>query len=299
MRIAVTGASGQLGSDVVRAFQESGDDVCSITHLDLDISDLDSAWTVLRSVRPNVLVNTAAMHHVERCETDVKTAFAINAVGARNLSQVTQQLGATLIHVSTDYVFDGKKGVPYVESDLPLPLNAYGNTKLAGEYFVRGLNPKHFVLRTSALYGTHPCRGKGGLNFVDLMLKLAHERGRVRVVDNEVVTPTSTTELAKQIVVLSRSDAYGLYHATAEGSCSWYTFAKEIFELTGTTVQLEVAGPDEFPSKVPRPLYSVLENKLLKAQNLNIFRTWLDNLRDYLCRREPSPIRAGLISASQ
>jgi dTDP-4-dehydrorhamnose reductase len=137
-------------------------------------------------------------------------------------------------------------------------------------------------LRTSALYGKDPCRGKRGLNFVELMLKLARERGKVRVVDSEFVSPTPTAELAQQIVLLSRSDAYGLYHATAEESCSWYEFAKEIFDATATAVKLEVAGADEFPAKVARPTYSVLENAALKMQDLNIFRPWRDGVREYL-----------------
>jgi dTDP-4-dehydrorhamnose reductase len=282
MRIAVIGANGQLGQDIVRAFEISGDDVGSLVHADIEVSNIDSVVQALGATRPEVLVNTSAIHNVERCEQDPDAAFVVNALGARNLAQVTRDMGALLIHVSTDYVFDGKKGEPYFEGDAPLPLNVYGNTKLAGEHFVRTLNPKHFVLRTSALYGKNPCRGKGALNFVELMLKLARERGKVRVVDNEVVTPTPTAELAKQIVALSRSDAYGLYHATAEGGCSWYEFAKEIFEVTNTEVQLEVAGPAEFPAKVPRPMYSVLENSALKSESLNVFSTWRDGLRDYL-----------------
>jgi len=282
MRVAVIGANGQLGADVVRAFEVNGDDVCSLTHADIEVSNIDSVWQALRAASPEVLVNTSAMHHVERCEQDPNAAFAVNALGPRNLAQVARDLGALVIHVSTDYVFDGKRGEPYVEDDAPLPLNVYGNTKLAGEHFVRSLNPRHFVLRTSALYGKDPCRGKGGLNFVDLMLKLAHERGKVRVVDSEVVTPTPTAELAKQIVLLSRSDAHGLYHATAEGGCSWYEFAKEIFESTNTEVQLDVAGPNEFPAKVPRPSYSVLENRGLKTQGLNLFKTWREGVHDYL-----------------
>jgi dTDP-4-dehydrorhamnose reductase len=141
---------------------------------------------------------------------------------------------------------------------------------------------KHFVVRTSAIYGKSPCRGKGGLNFIELMLKLARERGEVKVVDSEFVTPTSTAEIAKQIVALSRSDAYGLYHATAEGSCSWHEFAKEIFALTKTPVKLHVAGPNEFPAKVPRPKYSVLENNELKRRGLNVFRPWREGLSEYL-----------------
>jgi dTDP-4-dehydrorhamnose reductase len=186
------------------------------------------------------------------------------------------------MHVSTDYVFDGAKYSPYVEDDAPRPLNAYGNTKLAGEYFVRSGTERHFVLRTSAIYGKSPCRAKGGLNFIELMLKLAKERGEVRVVDSEFVTPTPTAELARQMVALSGCDSYGLYHATAEGSCSWHEFAKQIFALTNTKVNLLVAGPNEFPAKVPRPSYSVLENQALKRLGLNVFKPWQEGLCEYL-----------------
>ena len=141
------------------------------------------------------------------------------------------------------------------------------------------------MIRTSGLYGKRPCRAKGGLNFVELMLKLARERDEVRVVDSEVVSPTSVEELARQIVVLSRSDCYGLYHATAEGRCSWYEFAREIFALTDAKVRLKVATPNEFPAKVPRPSYSVLENRALKTQGLNKFEPWQNGLRNYLDQR--------------
>ena len=174
-----------------------------------------------------MIVNTAAMHHVDKCEQDPTRAFAVNGLGAKNLALAAKELGATLMHISTDYVFDGEKAAPYVETDAPRPLNAYGNSKLSGEYFVRGTAPQHFVLRTSAIYGKSPCRAKGGLNFIELMLKLARERGEVKVVDDEIVSPTSTRDIARQTVALSRSNAYGLYHATAESSCSWYAFAKE------------------------------------------------------------------------
>lgn len=282
MRIAVVGANGQLGADVTTAFKQKGDDVYPLTHSDIELSDIDAVSTCLKTIGPEIIVNTAAMHHVENCEKDPTKAFLVNGIGARNLAAVAQDLGATLMHVSTDYVFDGEKSSPYEESDAPNPLNVYGNTKLSGEYFVRSTASKHFVLRTSAIYGHSPCRAKGGLNFVELMLKLAKERGKVRVVDSEVVSPTSTTEIARQIVALSGSDCYGLYHATAEGSCSWYAFAKEIFTLTETKVDLQAARPDEFPAKVPRPKYSVLENRGLKQYGLNVFRPWQDGIREYL-----------------
>jgi len=282
MKVSVIGASGQLGIDVVDAFARNGDEVCALSHADIELSRADSVSDRMKELNPEVIVNTAAMHHVENCEREPQKAFAVNALGARNLSVAAREIGAILIHVSTDYVFDGSKGKPYEETDAPRPLNVYGNSKLSGEHFVRSLAERHFVLRTSAIYGKNPCRAKGGLNFVDLMLKLAKERDELRVVDSEVVTPTPTVEIAQQIVALSRSDKYGLYHATAEGSCSWYEFAREIFSVADLKVNLKVAAPNEFPAKVARPKYSVLENHTLKVQGLNIFGQWQEGLRRYL-----------------
>jgi dTDP-4-dehydrorhamnose reductase len=282
MRVAVIGGNGQLGTDALESFAANGDDVFSLTHADIELSDPNSVSKSLKDLRPQLMVNTAAMHHVEKCESEPGHAFAVNALGARNLACVARDTGAVLIHVSTDYVFDGTKTSPYTEEDAPRPLNTYGNTKLAGEYFVRSIAEKHFVLRTSALYGKNPCRAKGGLNFVELMLKLAKDRRTVRVVDCEFVTPTRTTELARQMVALSGSDCYGVYHATAEGCCSWYECARQIFRLTNIQVTLEVARPDEFPAKVPRPKYSVLENKALKRCGLNVLRPWQEGLSEYL-----------------
>jgi dTDP-4-dehydrorhamnose reductase len=282
MNVAVIGGNGQLGNDVRSAFAENQDDVHSLTHSDIEVSQLDSVRTCLAKCNPAMVVNTAAMHHVENCELEPENAYAVNAIGARNIALVTRDLGATLIHVSTDYVFDGKKNTPYEEGDTPLPLNVYGNSKLAGEYYARTINPRHFVLRTSALYGKHPCRAKRGRNFVDLMLELARTRGRVRVVNDEFVSPTPTVDLAREMVCLSRSNAYGLYHATSENSCSWYEFAREIFSLAQVEVNLEAARPGEFPAKTPRPPYSVLENRELKRIGLNLFSSWRDGLQQYL-----------------
>lgn len=174
-----------------------------------------------------------------------------------------------------------------------MPLNVYGNSKLAGEYFVRAENPRHFVVRVSGLYGSHPCRAKGNLNFVETMLKLGRERDELRVVNDEFVTPTPTVEVARQLVALSRTSDYGLYHATAEGECSWYEFAKAIFELSGTRVRLEAARPGEFPAKVARPKYSVLENAELKKKSRNIFQHWKKGLEHYLARdRQPAASHA-------
>jgi dTDP-4-dehydrorhamnose reductase len=285
MKVAVIGSNGQLGSDVVAAFLKNGDDVFALTHSDIEVSSFDSVSRCLHALEPQFLVNTSAMHHVEKCEQEPERAFAVNGIGPRNLAIVGRELDAILLHLSTDYVFDGSKMSPYEERDSPRPLSVYGTTKVAGEYFVGTTAQKHFILRTSAIYGRSPCRAKGGLNFIELMLKLARERGEVRVVNCEYVTPTSTADLARQICLLSRSNAFGLYHATSEGSCSWYEFAREIFAYTNTKVELKVALPNEFPAKVPRPAYSVLENHELKARGLNIFGPWQDALHQYLDAR--------------
>ena len=285
MKVAVLGANGQLGSDVCTAFQRNGDEVIGLTHADLELSVAASTEAALSNCNPELIINTAAMHHVEKCEENPMAAFGVNALGARNVASWANRTGAAVVYVSTDYVFDGKKGAPYLESDAAAPLNAYGITKLAGENFTATTAARHFVLRVSAIYGHQPCRAKGGLNFVELMLKLCRERDELRVVDDEYVTPTPTNQIASQLVALSRSSRYGVYHATAEGSCSWYEFAREIFRLTDAKVRLERANPGEFPAKVPRPKYSVLENGALKAAQVNVFTDWRDGLQEYLLTR--------------
>ena len=286
MKVAVLGANGQLGSDVVAAFRAAGDEVAALTHDEVEVSSSQSVRQALSQIRPEVVVNTAALHHVEKCEAEPAAAFAVNSLGARHAAEAAEAQGAKILYISTDYVFDGAKQRPYTEDDLPMPLNVYGATKLAGEYFVRNSSSRHFVVRTSAIYGLHPCRGKGGLNFVELMLKLAGEREEVRVVDDEFVSPTPTAQIADQLVVLSRTSDYGLYHASTEGSCSWYEFARTIFDLSGVKTRLERARPGEFPAKVRRPRYSVLENAALKRRSLNRFGPWRGGLQDYLARRE-------------
>jgi len=282
MKVAVIGANGQLGMDAAEEFSRNGDEVLGLTREHIDIRSLESVRSSLGTIEPEVIVNTAAMHHVENCEREPLEAYSVNSLGARNLALVARELKAVLVHVSTDYVFDGAKMRPYLETDLAVPLNVYGNTKLAGEFFIRASTQKYFIVRTSALFGTHPCRAKGGHNFVDLMLKLASERDEVRVVNDEFVSPTFTCDLARQIALLSRSDQFGLYHATAEGSCSWYEFAQAIFDMTKTRVNLQIASSNEFPAKVPRPKYSVLENYELKKRGLNSFRIWQAGLHSYL-----------------
>jgi dTDP-4-dehydrorhamnose reductase len=282
MKVAVIGADGQLGNDVCAVFGEKGHQVIPLVWAQMDVSERTAVSKTLGEIGPDLIINTAAMHHVDRCELDPETAFRVNGIGSLNLARFAVDAGSILMHVSTDYVFSGEKGTPYLEDDCPQPLNVYGNTKLAGEYFIRAIAEKHYVMRVSGLYGTHPCLAKG-LNFVDLMLKLARERKEVRVVNDEILTPTFTGDVARQMSFMIENRAeYGLYHATAEGSCSWFEFAREIFSRTGTRVVLNVALPGEFPQKVPRPKYSVLENGRLKSQGLNVMGHWEAGLGRYL-----------------
>lgn len=288
MRVAVLGANGQLGADVVLAFRQAGDEVIPLDHEDIEVSDESSVVSALSHASAELVVNTTAMHNVEKCELDPVRAFEVNALGTKFLSQACDVHGSAFVHLSTDYVFGGDKRTPYAETDLPSPVNTYGISKLAGEHYALSENRKTFVVRTSALYGSHPCRAKGGDNFVRLMIRLGRERGKVKVVDDEFVSPTYTVDLADQIVRLAKSDEFGLYHATSAGQCTWHEFATAIFDEAGIDVLNEVATSVDFPAKVRRPAYSVLDNRALRDRGLDVMPTWQDALRRYipLLRRE-------------
>lgn len=286
MRIAVIGADGQLGTDICNVLAETDHKLIKLTIQHIDISDPESIGNALNVAKPQLVINTAAYHHPEKCEEEPVTAFRVNALGSKYLAEICNKLDAALMHISTDYVFDGVKKAPYVETDRPVPLNVYANTKLSGEHYVESIAKKYQILRVSGIYGYSPCIGKGGRNFVEMMIRLSNERPEVRVVDDEILTPTSTVDIARQIVKLIESDVpNGIYHCTAEGSCSWYEFAKEIFDYTKPDIKFNKANPGEFAIKVNRPTYSVLENKALKDHGINVMRPWKEGLREYLEKR--------------
>ncbi len=277
--VAVIGSTGQLGSDLVAAFADQT--VVGLTHDDIDIGDAEGMRATLGRVGPSIVVNTAAFHNVPRCETEETAAFALNAIAPRVLARICRELGARLVHVSTDYVFDGATQVPYVETDRATPLSVYGVSKLAGDHNVLNDGGDHQVVRSSGLYGVRPCRAKGG-NFVDSMYAAAASKPEVRVVTDEICTPTFTADLAAQIRVLAVDGGPGLYHATNQGSCSWYEFARAIFELGGLTTPLKTASVRDFPSVVRRPPYSVLENAALARAGLDRMRHWREAIADYM-----------------
>lgn len=280
----IVGADGQLGTDLAEQFQKKSH-VIPLTFLDGDIVNLDVVHSLFQEHRPNVVINTAAFHHVPKCEEDPVRAFEVNALGARNLALTAQATGAKLVHISTDYVFDGKKQTAYTEKDLPHPLNVYANTKLAGEYFVSAICDRHIIVRVSGIYGKTRCIGKGS-NFINTMLQLYRDGKPIRVVTDEILTPTSTTEISRQLNVMMDHDCQGLFHVTCEGACSWHEFAQAIFDILKYPVKVQPAKVADFPPAVKRPHYSVLENSRLKAAGINIIAEWKTALNHFLTTTE-------------
>lgn len=279
----VIGANGQLGTDLCREFSHYGSKGAMVpfTRADFDVRHHDRVADALEALRPSVIVNTAAFHKVEACETDVEQAFDVNCIAVRNLAMVAERVGARLIHLSTDYVFDGESSLPYSETESPNPLNVYGTSKAAGEFFVRNLCSRHLIVRTSGLYGLAGSSGKGG-NFVQTMLRLGRERGDVSVVNDQVLSPTFTLDLAQKIWEVAAADAQGVYHVTSSGWCSWYEFARAIFELCEMQVSVHPIDTSSSGSPVRRPRFSALANARLESEGFGPMRSWKEALASYL-----------------
>jgi dTDP-4-dehydrorhamnose reductase len=278
MKIVVIGADGQLGSDLIKLEPKA----VGLTIADLDITDQAGSRCVLEKLKPELIINTAAYHRVDDCEDHADQAFAVNADGPDNLARICRELGAALVHISTDYVFAGDKGSPYHETDIPNPTSVYGASKLEGEKRVSAVLPQHYIVRTCGLYGAAGCLGKGGTNFVEGMINKAKEEKPIKVVNDEIVGPTYARDLAAKLLQIVQRPEYGLYHVTNGGQCSWYEFAEEIFRLIGATIKVEPVSGAEFKAKAKRPAYSVLAHDRLKKLELDDLRSWQDALKAYL-----------------
>ncbi|MCH5258493.1 MAG: dTDP-4-dehydrorhamnose reductase [Lachnospiraceae bacterium] len=275
-KVIVTGANGQLGRAINQQYADSTEYELINTDVgELDITSIDRVMEFARDIKPCAIINCAAYTAVEKCEQEEDLAFRINAVGARNLSIAASETGARLVHVSTDYVFDGNGSRPYRETDPTGPQGAYGRTKLAGENFVKEFSDRHYIVRTAWLYGD-------GKNFVKTMLRLSETNDKVRVVCDQVGSPTSAMELAKAIAYLLPTENYGLFHGTCEGNCSWAQFTEEIFRLAGKDTVVEAITSEEYGAAVKRPAYSILENYMFKMTTDYMFADWHDAIAEYL-----------------
>jgi len=282
MKVLITGANGQLGSElcgVLRGFELS-----PLTHADIEIADMGSVKNVFNKYQPDVVINTAAYVRVDDCESNQDKAFLVNAIGARNVAVASQEIGARLVHISTDYVFGGENELhttPYTEFDTSVPLSIYGKSKLAGESLIQHLCSKYFIIRTSGLFGIAGSSGKGG-NFVETMLRLGQERDELRVVNDQVFSPTYAKDLAGKIIQLVTTECYGLFHITNRGTCSWYEFATEILKMAGLKTPVVPITSDQYPQKARRPHFSVLDNYHLRLLGMDDMRAWQEALEDYL-----------------
>jgi dTDP-4-dehydrorhamnose reductase len=285
MRVLITGADGQLGTDLCQAL--SNFEIISLTQTDIEITSMDSVRKALSHHKPDAIVNTAAFVRVDDCETEPDTAFQVNALGARNVAVVAQELGAKLVHISTDYVFGGEsepKRSPYTEFDVPIPLNLYGKSKLAGENLVQHLCNRYFIVRTSSLFGIAGAMGKGG-NFIETIIKLAKERDELRVVNDQVFSPTYTPDLASKIAQLIATEYYGIFHITNSGICSWYQFAVEVLKLARLKTPVIPIPSAEYPQRARRPNNSALDNYQLRLLGMADMRSWQEALKDYMKRK--------------
>lgn len=282
-KIIVTGCNGQLGRALNKIYQDSTEYECVNTDVaELDITNIDDVNRLVSEVKPYAIINCAAHTNVNGCETDIDNAYKINAIGPRNLSIAATRYHAKLMHISTDYVFDGQANTPYTEFDIPNPKAVYGKTKLAGEEFVKQFAQDYFIIRTAWLYGD-------GKNFVKTMLGLAQNHDKVTVVGDQFGSPTSADELARAVAYLLPTDNFGLFHGTCEGMTNWADFTREIYRLAGKTTVVETVTTQEYDKNAkgvvaPRPAYSVLENYMFKLTTNYMFADWKKAIAEYLAQ---------------
>jgi dTDP-4-dehydrorhamnose reductase len=284
LKAAVIGSTGQLGQDLMRAF---GEETVGLSHQDLDVTDGVGVASAMHSLRPDWVLNTAAFHRVDDCETNPALAFAANALGAFNVARAAADVGAGVVFFSTDYVFGGEereRDNPYDEGDKVQPLNVYGVSKAAGEQLVMQANPRHVVVRSAGLYGTATSRK--GWTFPELMINKAKTDGMVRVVTDQVLSPTFTADLAQKTKGLVEEDASGLFHLTNAGECSWFEFARGVFDLAGVEVEMEPIETGETQRRARRPPYSALRTTRLKEAGAGPMRSWEEALTAYLRAKE-------------
>lgn len=279
MRTLIFGAKGQLGRDLMTAFKSAGE-VYGYDLPEVDIANEEQIFSIAEEVAPELIINSAAWTDVEGAEDDLESAFRVNELGARNVADVAQRLNIPVVYISTDFVFDGTNDTPYLPEDPVAPNGVYAKSKSAGETATRKANPLHFIVRTAWLYGP------GGNSFPEKILRFASSNDTIKVVDDEVGSPTHTKDLAEAVFYLSRTKKYGTYHAVNSGQCSRYEFAQSILQCAEMNTKVEPCPATTYPSKAPRPAYSVLDTTSLEEATGHTMRSWKEALMDYMQRRE-------------
>jgi dTDP-4-dehydrorhamnose reductase len=284
MKILITGAKGQLGKKIIDILGNEYQLVLTDSD-NMDITDISIVKKFVKKEKPDYIIHAAAYTAVDKAEENTELCRKINSFGTKNIATVTKENNIKLIYISTDFVFDGKKNIPYTEEDKPNPISVYGLTKYEGEEFIRNICVEYYILRTSWLFGELP-EGRSGTNFVETMLKLAGEGKSLNVVNDQIGSPTYTGDLVLAILeIIKKSPAFGIYHFSGTGACSWYDFAKEIFRQTNTNVDLKTIKSAEYPQKAKRPSYSYLDKtKIEKALGVKV-RIWQEMLGEYLKKR--------------
>lgn len=275
MKVLVTGAKGQLGRDVVERFSKPHT-VYGFGRNELDVTNAEQTRAVVGRVKPDVIIHTAAYTAVDNAEENREQAYLVNAQGSRNIALAANECGAKLCAISTDYVFDGEARHPYTEDATANPKNVYGASKLAGENVVKQCTNRYFIVRTSWVLGVH------GNNFVKTMLKLGKSGEPIKVVNDQFGSPTYTRDLAEFLLELTETDKFGVYHTSNTGVCSWYEFAREIFEQTSLPAKPFPCSTADYPRPAPRPKYSVLAHKAMESNGFRHLPPWQDALRRFL-----------------
>lgn len=286
MKIVITGANGQLGSDIKEVFKDKFE-IIPLTDKDIDIGDEKNQRDVIYPIKPEIIINCAAYTNVPNCEINKELAFKINGYSLKELSEIANKLKAHLIHFSTDYVFDGEKNKPYTETDIPNPLSTYGISKYVGEIYIRNYCEKFSIIRVSGLYGIHPSPLKK--NFIEVILEKIEKNKEITIVDDQILTPTYTYYVAKQLVEIVKRRIKGIIHSTCEGETTWYDFASAVFDILNIKINIK-RGKTNRDDLVKRPMYSVLENAVLKKEGINIMPHWKDALKEYLSLKYPNGI---------
>jgi len=288
MKIILLGSSGQLGKEFEKFLLEKENiELHAFSHNELDILDLQKLVNKFQEISPNVVINCAAYTKVDQAEVEQSLAYQVNAIGVKNVSFASFKVNAKVVYFSTDYVFDGLKGTPYDEFNEPNPESLYGNSKLMGEIYTREHNPNHIILRISWLYGIN------GSNFVKTIIRLAKERGELRVVNDQIGTPTYTLDVVRQTWKLIQGDIVGLYHSANMGQTTWFEFAKKIVEKLDLNAKVIPIKTEEFPTLAKRPKFSVLENYLLQLENKNTMRNWEEAFDDFITKYKTELLSGG------